>query len=81
MTLFIAPQVIHAQNPPAFFTHSELVGLYDQNPLPDELRLKLERLVTTPIVNNAVRSRLSFRWENLSRILRLQTSTPNFIGG
>jgi len=75
VTLFIAPQVIHAQNPPAFFTHSELVALYEQDPLPDELRLKLERLVTTPLVNNAAQARgvqpMKPVVSNLGRVLRM----------
>ncbi|HET6977453.1 MAG TPA: endonuclease/exonuclease/phosphatase family protein [Pyrinomonadaceae bacterium] len=73
-TLLFSSQVIRAQNlqPPPFFSYNELVALYEQDPLPDELRLKLERLTTTPIVNNAAHVQpMKPNVANLGRVLRV----------
>ena len=77
LALHISSPLIHAQNasPPAFFTYSELLALYDQEPLSDELRLKLERVVTTPVVNNAASTRgvqpMKPGISSLGRVLRV----------
>jgi endonuclease/exonuclease/phosphatase family metal-dependent hydrolase len=55
--LILSSFVRAQQTAPALFTYAELVALYEQETLPDELRLKLERITTTPIVNNAARAR------------------------
>jgi len=58
LTLLTFSTVARAQQQtPALFPYDELVALYEQESLPDDLRLKLERLTTTPIVNNAARAR------------------------
>ena len=76
LTSLISSSTARAQNsPPALFTYSELVALYEQESLPDELRLKLERLTTTPVVNNATRGRnvqpMKPSVSNLGRVLRV----------
>ena len=76
LILLISATAVRAQNPPpALFTYSELVTLYEQESLPDELRLKLERLTTTPVVNNAPRARnvqpMKPSVSNLGRVLRV----------
>ena len=51
------------------------MALYEQDPLPDELRLKLERITTTPFVNNGARARgvqpMKPNNPNLGRVLRV----------
>lgn len=76
ITLLISSASVHAQQqaPPALFTYSELVTLYEQESLSDELGLKLERLTTTPFVNNAARARVQPMKPNvpdLGRVLRV----------
>ena len=69
---------IHAQNPqaaPALFTYDELVTLYDQELLPEELQQKLNRLITTPVVNNGATARgiqpFKPRVSTIGRVLRV----------
>ncbi len=73
--LISSPSVLAQNSPPALFTYSELVTLYEQEVLSDELRLKLERLTTTPFVNNAARARgvqpMKPNVSNLGRVLRV----------
>ena len=76
IALLISSSSVHAQQqgPPALFRYSELVTLYEQDALSDELRLKLERLTTTPFVNNAPRARVQPMKPNvpeLGRVLRV----------
>ncbi len=60
---------------PEPFTYEELVQLYEQEPLPDALRQKLERLRTTPFVSNAATARgtrpLKPDVPRLGRVLRV----------
>jgi endonuclease/exonuclease/phosphatase family metal-dependent hydrolase len=75
LLLILSAAVRAQQTPPALFTYDELVKLYEQESLPDDLRLKLERLTTTPIVNNAARARgvqpMKPTVANLGRVLRV----------
>ena len=60
---------------PEVFAYEELLRLYEQEPLPDALRQKLERLRTTPVVNNAASARgvspLKPNVSGLGRALRI----------
>jgi endonuclease/exonuclease/phosphatase family metal-dependent hydrolase len=75
LTSIISSPAVHAQNSPPPFTYTELVTLYEQEPLPDELRLKLERVTTTPVVNNEAQVRgvqpMKPGVSNLGRVLRV----------
>lgn len=75
IALLVLSSAVRAQQSPALFTYDELVALYDQETLSDELRLKLERLTTTPFVNNAARARgvqpMKPAVANLGRVLRV----------
>ena len=77
LSLLVSSFAVRAQNaaPPALFTYNELVTLYEQETLPDDLRLKLERLTTTPVVNNAAQARgiqpMKPNVSDLGRVLRV----------
>ena len=45
------------QQPPEVFTYAELVQLYENQNLPEALQAKLNRLLTTPFINNAASAR------------------------
>ena len=45
------------QQPPELFTYAELVQLYENENLPEALQVKLNRLLTTPFINNAASAR------------------------
>lgn len=64
-----------AAQAPELFTYEELVQLYEQEPLPDALRQKLERLRTSPFVSNAAAARgarpLKPNLPKLGRVLRV----------
>ena len=45
------------EQPPELFTYAELVQLYENKDLPDALRVKLDRLLTTPFITNAASAR------------------------
>jgi hypothetical protein len=84
LTLILALSVLTAlpaaraqtvPRPPDLFTYDELVRLYEQEPLPDALRRKLERLRTTPFASNAAAARgvrpLKPDPQQLGRVLRV----------
>lgn len=45
------------QQPPELFTYAELVQLYENQSPPESLQVKLDRLLTTPFINNAASAR------------------------
>ena len=45
------------ENGPELFIYEELVNLYEQNPIPEELRRKLSHLLSTPFVSNEASAR------------------------
>lgn len=45
------------QQSPELFTYAELVQLYENQNLPEPLQVKLNRLLTTPFINNAASAR------------------------
>ncbi len=45
------------QQPPELFTYAELVQLYENQNLSEALQVKLNRLLTTPFINNAASAR------------------------
>ncbi|HSE19774.1 MAG TPA: endonuclease/exonuclease/phosphatase family protein [Pyrinomonadaceae bacterium] len=52
-----APAVRAQQQPPELFTYDELVQLYENKVLAEALQVKLDRLLTTPFINNAASAR------------------------
>ncbi|HWF88093.1 MAG TPA: endonuclease/exonuclease/phosphatase family protein [Pyrinomonadaceae bacterium] len=53
----IAASAAHAQQAPELFTYAELLQLYETQNLPNDLQAKLDRLLTTPFVSNAIATR------------------------
>jgi len=45
------------QQPPELFTYAELIQLYENKVPPEALQVKLDRLLTTPFINNAASAR------------------------
>ena len=45
------------EQPPEVFTYAELVQLYENKELPEALKVKLDRLLTTPFISNAASAR------------------------
>lgn len=55
--LLTAPATRAQQQPPELFTYAELVQLYENKVVPEALRVKLDRLLTTPFISNAASAR------------------------
>lgn len=53
LTFFLAATAFARISAPAVFTYAELETLYEQEKLPDSLKEKLDRLLTTPFVGNS----------------------------
>src|SRR6185295_10863752 len=53
----VFPATSKAQ-PPELFTYAELIQLYETQDLPEALQVKLDRLLTTPFINNAAPGRV-----------------------
>ena len=49
----ITASAVHGQQAPELFTYAELVQLYETQNLPNDLQVKLDRLLTTPFVSNS----------------------------
>jgi endonuclease/exonuclease/phosphatase family metal-dependent hydrolase len=64
-----------SRSAPELLTYEELVHLYERETPPDELQRKLQRLLTTPFVNNEATARGALpvrpRSEQLGRFLRV----------
>ena len=54
----IAASAVYGQQAPELFTYAELVQLYDTEKLPNDLQVKLDRLLTTPFVSNTASTRV-----------------------
>jgi Endonuclease/Exonuclease/phosphatase family len=54
----IAASAVYGQQAPELFTYAELVQLYETEKLPNDLHVKLDRLLTTPFVSNTASTRV-----------------------
>lgn len=54
----IAASAVCGQKTPELFTYAELVQLYETEKLPNDLQVKLDRLLTTPFVSNTASTRV-----------------------
>jgi len=57
LVLLTASPARAQEQPPELFTYAELVQLYENKDLPQALKVKLDRLLTTPFISNAASAR------------------------